>query len=154
MRSLSLLAAVMGLAVLLTTGMPAGAATRTPIDYEFTMADMCSFPVVVHWQGFALVTGNVTHQHATVTITNRATGRSVSETVQETDHLQTWKDGSSVDRTTGSWKIVRQGSGLVWADTGQQAWWYDRDHNLVATKLVGSHDPYTAYLDAICGQLR
>jgi len=129
----------------------ADSATRSEIDSEFTFPDMCSFPVVVHWQGFALANANVYRQHAIVTITNPANERSVKQFVNDTSHIRASNDGGSVVRETGAWKIVQQGSGLVWADIGQEAWFYDKDRNLIGTKLAGIHDPCTMYLDATCG---
>jgi hypothetical protein len=115
---------------------PARAATpvRTPISNEFVFPDMCTFPVVVHTEGWQNVTPNGLEARTTTTLSTVDFSRSL------TQH-NVFNPGPN--GTTIVEKIVLPDGGGVVGTMG----------HLTPSGFVGHQDAYSLYAATVCGSL-
>ena len=135
-------AAIVGAAVI-TLAVTAVASAERPVhgSVEFEFPDMCTFPVLVHWDWTNITTANASISHAQVTISTLDRSRSVVD--QQVVRMAVDANGDPV--STGLLgHIVLPGTGVVYAQAGRK---------LHDGSVLGRDDGYDAYAAAVCGAL-
>ena len=129
------------------------AAAPTRGSNDFVFPDMCSFPVHVHVEGQFVVGPGGYHENTTYTLTNPATGRSLSQKSVRSDRFDPHPDGGWTSSTTGVVRVTVPGRGLIYADIGRVSYNWDSSGHLISIEVAGRHDPPLAYPAAVCGYL-
>jgi hypothetical protein len=104
-----------------------------PVFVEFTMPDMCTFPVVVRVEGWQIFTPQGTVVRTTSTLSNEAGTRSLTQ-----ENVYTAGDSGY----TVVEKIVTAGNGVV----GTMG-------HTNGSGFHGHDDPYAQYATLVCGYL-
>ena len=156
MRRLSVLAALLLVALAAVIAGAASAesggvtATRQPVSVDFTIPDVCTFPIRVHTEGWIVTTPTGIVFKTVATLSNESLTRSLTQR-----NLSVLRFG---DSPTVSWqvlqeKIVLPGSGLVYGSMGRLVFHFDDEGNFLGSEFHGRQDPYSQYQAAVCGYL-
>jgi hypothetical protein len=128
----------------------AGAGTRQHFAVQFTLPDVCTFPITVHTEGWMTVTPQVTVLDSTATLSTEDS----SQTLTQQNHSVSYPTGAQGDYVDVYLeKIVIPGQGLVYGTMGHMTFFYDGQGNFVGSEFMGHWDPYSTYTAAVCGYL-
>ena len=124
--------------------------TRQPVSVDFTLPDICTFPIRVHTEGWIVTTPHGSVLQSTATLANADLTRSLTQQ-NHSVVLDVAADG-------GSWyvyleKIVLPGAGVVYGTMGRIEFFFDDEGNVVGSAFVGRSDPYSTYTAVVCGYL-
>jgi len=124
-------------------------ATRQPISFDFTLPDVCTFPIHMQVEGWMITTPTGSVVNSTYTLSNESLTRSLTQ--QNLSILRF--DGGTVGAYISQEKIVLPGFGLVYGSMGRMVFYFDDLGNVVGSEFHGRADPYSQYTTVVCGYL-
>jgi hypothetical protein len=153
-RVFLLLAASALVTLAIATGASADAGgqtpTRQPVSVDFTLPDVCQFPLRVHTEGWFITTPRGTVYSSTATLGNADFSRSLTQE-NHSVLLDFTVDESYSDVYFE--KIVVPGEGLVYGTMGRVDFFFDEQGNYTGSEFHGHSDPYSTYTAVVCGYL-
>jgi hypothetical protein len=125
--------------------------TRQPVAVDFTLPDVCAFPIRVHTEGWVITTPQGSVYKSTATLGNADFSRSL---VQENHSvLHNLGGGGGVYADVYLERIVVPGSGLVYGTMGRAVFYFDEQGGFIGSEFFGHRDPYSTYTSVVCGYL-
>lgn len=125
------------------------APTRQHISVDFTMPDVCTFPIKVHTEGWMTVGTRVTVFDSTAVLGNE----DFSRTLTQQNHSVMYPSGTHDSVDVYLEKIVIPGQGLVYGTMGHMTFFYDDQGNYLGSEFKGHSDPYSVYTAVVCEYL-
>ena len=125
-------------------------ATRQPVSADFTIPDICTFPIRVEVAGWMITTQTGVVVNNVYTLSNESHTRSLTQ--QNVSILRSG-DGGAVSAQISVEKIVLPGFGLVYGSMGRMVFYFDDQGNFLGSEFHGRQDPYSQYQAAVCGYL-
>lgn len=154
MKRLLLLVTVGALAVAVVAGTSSAdsgaAADRQHVSVDFTLPDVCTFPINVHTEGWMINTYRGTVYRSTATLANEDFSRSLTQ--ENHSVLEDFAGGGSYTDVYVE-KIVLPGIGLVYGTMGRVVFHFDDAGNYTGSEFHGRSDPYSQYTAVVCGYL-
>lgn len=124
--------------------------TRQPLLFDFTLPDVCTFPIHMHVGGWMITTPTGVVATNTYTLSNESLTRSLT---QQNLSILRFGDGGVVSAQVSQEKIVLPGFGLVFGSMGRLVFDFDDEGNVVGSEFHGRADPYSQYTTVVCGYL-
>ena len=124
--------------------------TREPISVDFTIPDVCTFPIRVHTEGWMITTPTGIALKTVATLSNESLTRSLT---QQNLSVLRFGDSPTVYWQVLQEKIVLPGSGLVYGSMGRLVFYFDDEGNVLGSEFHGRQDPYSQYTTVVCGYL-
>ena len=124
--------------------------TRQPVSVDFTMPDVCTFPIRVHTEGWTISTPQGGVYKSTATLGNADFSRTLTQENHSVLH-DLASDGSYADVYFE--RIVLPGAGLLYGTMGRAVFHFDGDGNFTGSEFFGHSDPYSTYTAVVCGYL-
>jgi hypothetical protein len=124
--------------------------TRQPVSVDFTMPDVCTFPIRVHTVGWMISTSQGGVYKSTATLGNADFSRTLTQENHSVLHGLV-SDGSYADVYFE--RIVLPGDGLLYGTMGRAVFHFDGNGNFTGSEFFGHSDPYSTYTTVVCGYL-
>jgi hypothetical protein len=130
----------------------AGGATpaREPVSVDFTLPDICAFPITVHTEGWMISTSQGAVYKTTATLSNADSSRAITQENHSVVHDLAIGGGYA---DVYFERIVLPGAGLVYGTMGRAVFHFDEFGNFTGSEFFGHSDPYSTYTAVVCGYL-
>jgi hypothetical protein len=126
------------------------AADRQHVSVDFTLPDICTFPINVHTEGWMIETSGGTVYRSTATLASEDFSRSLTQA-----NHSVVRDSPGGGGYTDVYleRIVLPGTGIVYGTMGKVTFFFDGDGNYTGSEFHGRSDPYSQYAAVVCGYL-
>jgi hypothetical protein len=120
------------------------------VSVDFTIPDICTFPIRVHTEGFMIDTSQGEVFKTTATLGNADLSRTLIQQNHSVVHDLATGDGYA---DVYFERIVLPGEGLVYGTMGRVVFHFDGEGNFIGSEFFGHTDPYSTYTSVVCGYL-